>query len=69
MIDKRFSIEAFNKLETGSKEKENLLKDLGDEMASLINKASEKAFTEVATKLIELGCIFWPNVNTDSGAS
>ena len=55
MIDKRFSIEAFEKLDNASSEKAILLKDLGDEMASLINEATEKAFKEIATKLTELG--------------
>ena len=55
MIDKRFSIEAFEKTDETSTEKTDLLRDLGDEMASIINEATENAFKEIATKLIELG--------------
>ena len=55
MIDKRFSIEAFKKLDEKSNAQANLLRELGDEMASLLNEATEKAFKEIATKLIDLG--------------
>ncbi len=55
MIDKRFTIEAFEKLEPGSKEEESLLKDLGDEIASSLNEAAENKFKEIANTLIALG--------------
>jgi len=55
MIDQRFSVKAFKELEENSNDKTNLLRELGDEMASLLSKATAKAFKEIAEKLVELG--------------
>lgn len=55
MIDDRFKIENFNKLEHGSDEALKLLKELELEVSDEIHSVVSAKFTEITKALIKLG--------------